>query len=143
MKFSEIANTVLSFTCFICSYQDIFSPSVINFTHKNSKDPCYFSFSLSKYMIRKRVPTLNKKIIEEIKMFGTKWWWYLHNTVNVLMLQLHIFSLNGEFYVNFTWQNENQLIKGLIIWTMCWAHGKEELKIALLYHLLSKLVCVF
>lgn len=63
-------------------------------------------------------------------MFGTKWWWYLHNTVNVLnATELHIFSLNGEFYVKFTtikWKSTNQ--KGLIACTMCWAHGKRGSK---------------
>ena len=78
-------------------------------------------------------------------MFGTKWWWYLHNTVNILnATELHIFSLNGEFYVNFTtikWKSTNQkgLLPGQCTGHMVW--GAQ--KIRLLYHLLSKLVCVF
>lgn len=69
-------------------------------------------------MIQQKSSYIKQKIIEEIKMFGTKWWWYLHNTVNILnATELHIFSLNGEFYVNFTtikWKSTNQ--KGLLLW---------------------------
>ena len=102
MKFSEIANTVLSFTCFICLYQDIFSPSVINFTHI----PDISLFLYLNIWYSKRVPTLNKKLLRRLKCFGTKWWWYLQNTVNVLnATELYILSwfewwVLCEFYHN-------------------------------------------
>lgn len=51
MKLNEKVNTVLSFIHFICSSEDIFSLSGVDFTYKDSKKSCYFSFSLSRYTI--------------------------------------------------------------------------------------------